>query len=332
MSKRTATIDPVKPVEHSVERIQPFTPDLERIMATFISKHWDWKVMDASPGLTLIGALVEKLPHIDPSSWTARLAWGGTFVNGRDADIDHPLEPPCRIEYYEPRFDYTQAHTFFPSFEKDRICYEDEYLMVYVKPSRLPCVPAREQRHNNLRTFIDSYVGAPCHMPSRLDMSTYGLVPASKHPLTHHGLQKVYQYRKVKKIYRFETDRTIDWTSVSVQNKITKHPDHAVLRRCSSIEGKDAHTEFQVLGRKKIGSKVYSLIEARPITGRTHQIRLHAHFLGCPILGDNFYAGTPNDYLHLACWSLAFPHPLTGEQLDISIPEELAPAWAQLPR
>lgn len=311
----------------------PFPPDIERIDATFITKHWDfrhnWETSTCDhqtplSGNTLINALTLHLPHIPPESWPERLAKGGAFINGVQSHCDHIIPSTARIEYYEPRYDYKNPELFFPAFDPRCICYEDEFLLVYVKPSKLPCVPGREQQYFNLRYYLEQYVGRPIHMPSRLDMSTYGLVPISKHPIMHDPLQQIFQKRRITKIYRLNTDKIPAWREKEVISRITKHPLHPVLRWSNPEEGKEAKTQFTVLRKRGAAG---TLIEAKPITGRTHQIRVHAHSLGLPIIGDNFYMGTQAHTLHLACFQLGFTHPLSHEQLTIEIPQILQPDW-----
>jgi 23S rRNA-/tRNA-specific pseudouridylate synthase len=161
-------------------------------------------------------------------------------------------------------------------------------------------------------------------MPSRLDMSTYGLVPVSKHPIMHDPLQQIFQKRRIAKVYRFNTDQTPAWQQTEVVSRIAKHPLHPVLRWSNPEEGKEARTQFSVLRRKSASG---TLIEAKPITGRTHQIRVHAHSLGLSIIGDNFYMGAQAPTLQLACFQLGFIHPLSHEELTIQIPPGLQPDW-----
>lgn len=319
----------------------PFTPDFKRIDETFITKHWDFRHTSEispcdettshqatpPPANTLINALTVHLPHIPPESWPERLVRSGAFINGTQSHSDHTLPSSARIEYYEPRYDYRNPELFFPAFDRASICYEDEFLLVYVKPSRLPCVPGREQQYYNLRYYLEQYVGRPIHMPSRLDMSTCGLVPISKHPIMHDPLQQIFQKRRISKIYRFKTDQTPAWQEKEVVSRIAKHPLHPVLRWSNPHEGKEARTQFTVLQRK---GSAGTLIEAKPITGRTHQIRVHAHSLGLSIIGDNFYMGAQAPTLHLACFQLGFFHPLSQEELSIQIPSELQPEWLSM--
>jgi tRNA pseudouridine32 synthase/23S rRNA pseudouridine746 synthase len=89
-----------------------------------------------------------------------------------------------------------------------------------------------------------------------------------------------------------------------------------------------AITEFKVL--KSATDR--SLFEALPLTGRTHQIRVHLEALGHPIIGDNFYGDLSNsnntESLHLLSFRLAFEHPITQEELVLELPEDQKPLWA----
>ncbi len=332
-----------------VEEIPVRGADLVRIEATLLTKYWDFRLRRS---LAKSHRLLDNLAALtrqkeergelrwaseqlrresrQPEFWPAQLAWGGIFLDGQEVFFDQLLDYPSRIEYYQPKYSILSGEPFFPSFDLDRIVYEDQHLLVYAKPKGLPCVSSREQRKYNLRKYLDEYVGRPVHMPSRLDMSTQGLVPVSKTKLAHNQLQQVYQQRRVNKIYRLFTDRSYSWKSRRVETLITKHPDHPVLRRCSRLEGQNAVTQFKTVRRGELGA----LLEARPITGRTHQIRVHAQFLDIPICGDSFYHGSvevdgQDPELHLICFRLQFPHPVTKLPLNLKVPERLLPAWAQ---
>jgi RluA family pseudouridine synthase len=313
--------------------MEAFEPDLDRITRTFSSRRWEFVLLEpetSSP--SLVSLLSKRLQHIEPSSWPDRLAYGGIYVNGRQVREDEPLVPPVKVEFYEPQVAVSGEDAYFPKFDPNWIVYSDGSIMVVYKPPRLPSMPVREQQQFNLKTYVESYLGHVTHFPSRLDMSTQGLVVLSTAPEMHDPLQKVFEHRLIEKRYRFLTDGPVSELSQECHLQIAHHPAHPVLRCVSETRGKPASTFFKVLQQSECPElhRKLSLVEAQPVTGRTHQIRVHAQALGMPIMGDNFYGGRVTEFLHLLSYSMQFPHPLTGETLCFEAPERLMPAWACL--
>lgn len=301
--------------------------DRARIEAAFISHHRSVVVPTTAsgPNPSLLDALSLHFPHIPTGSWPDRLRWGGVFVNGRPVSEDAPLPHPCKVEYYEPKYEPSEAALFFPSFEAGRVVYEDDDLIAYAKPAGLPCLPAREQTHFNLRTYLERHTGQQVHMPSRLDMSTSGIVIASKSARMHKPLQQIFEGRRIEKLYALRVSGAPVWERYDVDLGIAKHPEHPVLRAGVSEGGASAHTRFRVVGRES-GASVWI---ARPLTGRTHQIRVHAAALGHPICGDNFYGGAREDGLRLLAFRLRFVHPFDPDRpVDLLLPREFVPTWA----
>jgi RluA family pseudouridine synthase len=313
-------------------------PDLQRIKNTFITHHWDLKTdpetFDQAINYTLIDFLAATLSHIDSQSWPARIAENGVILNGKPTYVNQELnrKQPQRVEYYEPSlYDFRYPEKFFPNFDPERICYQDDYILIYVKPPKLSCMPSREQQIYNVKCYIEKHLNgttgsADIHLPSRLDMSTTGLVPISINRETHNLLQQIFQKRQIQKTYLLKTDQTPDWQTTNYKSYITKHPLYSVLRINSTDTGKMAETDFTVLQSDPDGT----LIRANPITGRTHQIRVHAAALGIPVKGDNFYDGSHDQTLHLICYQLNFIHPVTNEALEIKVPQKLYPYWLSI--
>jgi 23S rRNA pseudouridine1911/1915/1917 synthase len=305
--------------------------DLNRLQAALGSHHWRFFMPEAGPEQqrpSLLHVLTEKLAHIPRESWPERIAWGGLYINGRAAKIDSlqlPLPAPCKLEYYEPKTTLDAAAALFPQFSSYWIVYEDEHLIACCKPAGLPSLPAREQQHHNLKVYLERYCGQSIHMPSRLDMSTSGLIVVSKALATHAKLQRIFETRQVQKTYRFLTSSEVPWKSLSLQAAIGRDRTHPILRKVSS-SGSAAETSFRLLERRTHSC----LIEACPKTGRTHQIRVHAAALGCPIRGDNFYGGAESEGLHLFSYALELPQPITRQKLQLEVPAALVPCWAQV--
>lgn len=120
----------------------------------------------------------------------------------------------------------------------------------------------------------------------RLDKDTSGIILLAKNDLTHHWLQNQFSSRQVEKIYTALVDGSPPTPSGRVEAPIGRDPHNRKLMAVvSTLKGRDAISEYRTLEN----FKKHTLLEIHPITGRTHQIRLHMKFLGCPIAGDRIY-------------------------------------------
>jgi 23S rRNA-/tRNA-specific pseudouridylate synthase len=271
--------------------------------------------------------LVQRLPHIDPTSWPARFDFGGIYVNGHERLTDCTLPFPCKIEYYEPKFSLADAPIIFPQFDPQQVVFHDEHIAVVYKPPGLPSMPAKEQRHYSLKAYIERHFNTSIHMPSRLDMSAQGLVVVSLSSAAHAGLQHAFERRTAHKVYSFATNRCKPFKEQIVDRRIAQDPSHPVLRTTTLSEGQTATTVLSYSHDDISGDHAISVINAQPITGRTHQIRVHAASQGLAIIGDNFYEGAPANYLHLVSHSLEIAHPITAQRITIDAPIGLLPRW-----
>jgi 23S rRNA-/tRNA-specific pseudouridylate synthase len=198
---------------------------------------------------------------------------------------------------------------------------------VVYKPPHLSSMPAKEQRHFSLKAALERELSRTIHMPSRLDVSARGLVVVSTSSAAHAGLQRVFETRTARKTYRFASHVQSAWNERSIEFAIAVSREHPVLRVATISDGQPARTRIAYSHSALIEGAPSQIYTANPITGRTHQIRVHAAASGLPILGDNFYGGVPAPYLHLVSCALSLPHPISGELLSWEIPAGLAPAW-----
>lgn len=315
------------------QEMSPFTlppVNLERVNETLRTRYWSFILRTPEEGpRRLLDLLKERLPHIQENSWPERFDFGGVYVNGIEALADQELPRPVRVEYYEPKFEISAAGSIFPAFKSEFVIFSDDHIAVVYKPPHLSSMPAKEQRHFSLKASLDSFFNTTIHMPSRLDVSAQGLVVVSLSPLAHAGLQRAFERRTVHKTYRLATQSSCTWSEKSVELNIALQPAHPVLRTVSLTEGQSALTCFTLSHRLPNAPSEITVFEAKPITGRTHQIRVHSAASGIPILGDNFYGGSPASYLHLASFAVAFPHPVTGEDKNFLLPESLRPSWTE---
>ncbi|MSR65795.1 MAG: hypothetical protein EXS24_00275 [Pedosphaera sp.] len=193
------------------------------------------------------------------------------------------------------------------------VIHEDEHLLVVNKPAgwntHAPSPYAGEGIYDWLRHREPRW--AALSILHRLDKETSGVMVFGKTPLANRSLTEQFTRRDVRKKYRLLTDRKVTQREFTAKTNITRLGD----RYASGHDGEPAETRFRFL--ECVDER--TLIEAEPLTGRTHQIRVHAAENGFPILGDRLYGGTsvPRVCLHAA--ELAFKHPANGEALCFTV-------------
>jgi len=289
---------------------------------TLNSTHHKWVLYDHEPNqATLVELLCSKLPGIEKSSWPTRLALGGVSLNGKIIKEDTPLTPPCWIEYFEPHYPPEKISQHFPPFCSDWIIFQDDHLIAAFKPPGLPTLANRDQQEFSLKNYLEKFLGNKIHFPSRLDTATSGIVLGSLNPQSHDPVQKLFENRLIKKHYLLEVEKAVNWRRKEVTLPIGRSPLHPVLRKIDHEGGAEASTTLLSFEHNK------KFLLAIPLTGRTHQIRVHTNEIAGPIVGDTFYGGKPAKDLHLLSYKLEFVHPITNLLLSLSVPEPLLPEW-----
>ena len=169
----------------------------------------------------------------------------------------------------------------------------------------------------------------------RLDKETSGLIVLAKNERAHRWLQDQFRLRKVKKIYLALVDGRPPTPTGRVEAEIARDPSHRKqMAVVSDGRGRPSTTEYRTLEE----FDGYTLIEAHPLTGRTHQIRLHMAFLGCPIVGDTIYGKKKSTlelnrhFLHAAKLSIIFPGETEPHSFESPLPAELEAVLTQLRR
>ena len=156
---------------------------------------------------------------------------------------------------------------------------------------------------------------------TRLDRDTYGVVLIAKNSHVHGLLNEYHAQGRLHKIYQALVYGCPEPPEGTVDAPIARLPLPSLLRKIDP-DGKPSQTEYRVLRRWE----GHSLVELSPITGRTHQLRLHCAYLGCPILGDPQYGTEASQaysrqwdlrYQRLCAKRLEYDHPITGEHLTI---------------
>lgn len=154
----------------------------------------------------------------------------------------------------------------------------------------------------------------------RLDRATSGVMICAKTPAALAHLQKQFSQRKTKKVYVAVISGHLKLPHAIIDMPIGRNPKKPKTFMVMK-DGKEAITEYEV----KASNDDYDLVELRPLTGRTHQLRVHLHYQGHPIVGDTFYDGKPADRLFLHALSLEITLPNKERKVfQTKLPEEFS--------
>lgn len=206
------------------------------------------------------------------------------------------------------------------------ILYEDEDIIAVSKPSGMPSVPGLNCGLSLLEWLVSSTGCSTIESVHRLDMDTSGIMIFAKNPAAGSSIRKQFEEHTVRKTYRALLSVTGEISmSIGDCGKVTipLSPDYdeRPRQKVDMNQGKEAVTEYHVDEIRKDGI----LVTFKPLTGRTHQLRVHsAHHLGLghPIVGDMLYGGVPASRLHLHAEMITFTHPSTGQEVSFSSPAE----------
>ena len=209
-----------------------------------------------------------------------------------------------------------------------KILYEDDYLAVVAKPSGLLSVPGKGCQPSVYSILKKRWEGmSDVFMVHRLDMATSGLLVVARNAEIHKDLQAQFIERTVKKKYvallpLSILDKQLP-ASGRIELSLSSDPNDRPRQRVDTANGKPAITEYRIIGKTTYGKKDAEAvkIELYPLTGRTHQLRIHcAHpdGLGTPIIGDCLY-GQRSERLWLHAEYLEFTHPITQERMSFTL-------------
>jgi len=214
------------------------------------------------------------------------------------------------------------------------IIFEDEDVLVINKPAGMVVHPAAGHNSGTLVHAVLSHApgmegiggeGRP-GVVHRLDKDTSGVVILAKNDPAHRWLQNQFRERKVNKTYLALIDGTPPTPTGRIEAPVGR--DERMRRRMAVVppgKGRDAITEYEVVE----SFHEHCLLEVHPITGRTHQIRLHLAFLGCPVTGDTVYGRRkptiPMErfFLHAISLEIRLPGDHKGQYFEAPLPQEL---------
>jgi 23S rRNA pseudouridine1911/1915/1917 synthase len=274
-----------------------------------------WRVDSASHGESLAFHLSRQL-LIPENEASDLIDFGSVHIGGKIA------RGPARLvsegEDITVNLPWRGARRFY-EIDPGRILYRDPFLLAYDKEAGTPAQQTPSDAYNNLYAALYRYLRKEAPSPylalhHRLDKETSGVMLLAIDRSVNRRLGKAFETRAVEKLYLVlvgGNPPADEWTATEdIGRKGGKY------RTVSRGEGKHAETLFKVIRR----GNDESLIEARPLTGRTHQIRLHLAKAGHPVLGDTIYGGRSAKRLFLHAHRLMLRHPKTDDLLSLMAP------------
>jgi len=253
------------------------------------------------------------------------VGFGAVYVNGRvELGAGRLLEAGDEVRVHLPRYGVKRFYETDPQ----RFLYRDPWLLAYDKEAGIPTQQVPYDAYNNVYAGLKRWFAANAPedvrpaLHHRLDQEVSGVILFSLSEGANRAVFRAFRDRTAEKVYLALVSGNPpleDWVETV---PIGRQGGRYLCTRPG--EGKEAETAFRVKSR----DAGLALIEARPRTGRTHQIRLHLAFGNLPVLGDRQYGGRPHPRCMLHALSLALPHPITGERLllESPLPEEFG--WA----
>jgi 23S rRNA pseudouridine1911/1915/1917 synthase len=305
------------------------------------------RVGDADAGRSVLAFHVARFRHSDEATWRQAIDVGRVRVNGQRVSAESPLRAGDELEFHRPPWREPEAPASFG------VAFEDEHVLVVVKPSGLQVLPAGPFSAQTLLALVRASDGsraeaAPAH---RLGRGTSGLIAFGKTALGRASLVQQFRERTLTKTYLAWVEGGRLPGSFAARQPIGQIAHGPLAIHVAAEHGRAALTRVRVLRRQDVlvGAALAAtaesrlkplpqeraLVAAQPVTGRPDQIRIHLAAAGAPIVGDPLFGpgGTPKSdappgaggyLLHAA--ALAFTHPASGARVKVrSLPGWLAP-------
>ncbi|MGL5206061.1 MAG: RluA family pseudouridine synthase [Acidaminococcaceae bacterium] len=276
--------------------------DMDTFLVSEDTKHCSVRNFLAQQGISL-------------TNWRKIKNNGTIMINGLPASISHKLKTGDIVSFSMP----VPVSSVLPEKGPLKIIYEDKELIIVDKPAGMLVHPTVNSASDTVSNYLAGYyaehnIAAGIHPIFRLDRNTSGLVIFAKKPFIQHKLSS----GNINKKYLAMLKGILPSKQGIIEAPIARKPGSIIERMVDNTTGKFARTDYQLLVQY---SSELCLAQFILFTGRTHQIRIHSAYIGCPLFGDNLY-GTPGPQSRhaLHCWCLEFEHPVTGKLIKVSSP------------
>ena len=288
------------------------------------------EVLPEEDGITLLTLLKTKEKLSTRTLKTLKYREGGLKVNGEEVTVRRILRAGDVVELAVEDRDEDSAVSVIPRKLPIKILYRDAHITVCNKPPKMPTHPSHGHLDDTLANalaFLAAAKGVPFvfRPVNRLDGDTSGIVLTANDRISAGRLFETMKKGEIKKTYVAVVCGVPEPASGMVDAPIAR-ANFGILMRTVSAEGREARTEYNTVAVSADGK--YSLVVLRPLTGRTHQIRVHMSYIGCPLLGDFLYGERSEliDRHALHAARMTFAHPEDGRTITVSapLPDDLA--------
>lgn len=239
-----------------------------------------FRVKPGEDGLNLIDLLHARFPFRGALQWSDKVENGEVLINEK-------LASPTQVLWVNDKITHRNSGVVEPSIPDDiRVIYETENIILVDKPAPVPVHAGGRYNKNTVISVIEERGMAPLYVVHRLDAVTSGLLLLARNAESARELQKLFTSGFIKKGYEAIVSGVPTEESVSISRGIRRKKGF-VFECSDDSDAKSALTNFRVLERGEGWARIF----CEPVTGRTHQIRLHLKVWGYPIWDDDIYNG-----------------------------------------